>query len=74
MEKTIEQLAESLDMNISEYYNYFVNTYINGQYGQLREMLENITIAGKRWELVENIKKNELLEYREELLSWISSN
>ena len=74
MEKTIEQLAEALDMNISEYYNYFVDTYINWQYGQLREMLENITIAGKRWELVENIKKNELLEYREELLSWISSN
>lgn len=70
----INELAKRLDMSVSEYYDYFIETYINWQYWQLKEMLKSITFADCREDLVEHINKNEYLDNKDKLLSWVASN
>jgi hypothetical protein len=68
-----EEMIHENDMNDDEYLNstdYFVETYFNGQFSQLKEMLSNFRAEGKMDELLNHLNEMELWEIKD----WIIKN
>lgn len=70
--KTIQELYESLDFQSEyEYFNYFIETHVNWQFSQLKEMLRDIKSTDSLENLINHIKDSG--EYFD-VIEWISKN
>lgn len=61
------------DFNDDEYiksFQYFVDTYINGQFGQLRKQLKNIVANDQIDELIDYLEENG----NQETIKWVAKN
>lgn len=70
---TIESWQDSAEEGSDEYletFEYFYDTYINGQFGQLRKMLDSIKDDGSMENLLVYLEEN-AGENLEEIKSWI---
>lgn len=54
--------------------DYFIETYINGQMGQLRKMLAKFRSDDRMEELVDYIKQEDFSSYNDEIIEWVAKN
>lgn len=54
-------------------YSYFIDTYINGNFSQLRKMLTDI-VAAKKLSALKSVIKNAGGEYEQEIIDWVDDN